>query len=262
MLLAIDAGNTQTVIGLFDGERLVHDFRVMTVRTRTADELAVQLQGLLGLRDTSLDAVDAACVASGVPQLALEYRRLGDRYLDRPTLIVGPGVRTGMPIRIDNPLEVGADRLLAAIRATDRHGAPVITVDFGTATNFDVVGPAGDYLGGVLAPGVEVSMDALAARAARLLKVDLVAPPSVIGRSTVQALQSGAIYGFAGQVEGIVRRLRAELDAPRCPVVATGGLAWLIAPHAGDAIDHVEPDLVLQGLRIVWDRNRPRPTEA
>jgi type III pantothenate kinase len=256
MLLAVDVGNTQTVVGLFDGDRLIHSFRAMTVRTRTADELAFQLGGLLGLRGLSLADVDALSVCSVVPALAGEYRGLGERYLSRPALILGPGVKTGMPIRIDNPLEVGPDRIAAAVRAMERHGAPVITVDFGTATNFDVVGPDGDYLGGVLAPGIEISMEALSQRAARLLRIELIEPPQVIGRSTVQALQSGAIYGFAGQVEGIVRRLHAEPGLAQAPVVATGGLAEFIAPHTRESITHVEPDLVLQGLRLLWQRNR------
>jgi type III pantothenate kinase len=171
-------------------------------------------------------------------------------------LVLGPGSRTGIPIRYDDPREVGPDRIANAVAARERYGAPSIVVDFGTSTNFDVVSPAGEYVGGVIAPGIEISMDALFARAARLVKVDFVAPETAIGKTTESALRSGLVYGFAGQVDGIVRRIRAELGDEAAPVVATGGLAELIAPHAS-TVEHVDPFLTLQGLRLVWELNAP-----
>src|SRR5919106_2765527 len=248
MLLAVDVGNTQTVLGLYRDEELVEHFRLATDRSRTGDELGVTLGALL-----DLDDVDGICLSSTVPALQREWERVADRWLTAPLLVVGPGTRTGIAIRYDDPREVGPDRIVNAVAASTRYGPPCIVVDFGTSTNFDIVSPDGEYLGGVLAPGIEVSMDALFARAARLVKVDFVAPPSVIGKTTVGGLQSGLVYGFAGQVDGIVRRVRGEIG-DTAPVVATGGLAELIAPHA-ETIDHVDPLLTLDGLRLVWERN-------
>ncbi len=248
MLLAVDVGNTQTVLGLYDGQRLTEDWRVATERTRTGDELGVLLGGML-----DLDAVDGICLASTVPMLIREWERLALRWADAPILVVGPGVRTGIPIRYDDPREVGPDRIVNSVAAKERYGAPVIVVDFGTSTNFDVVSAAGEYVGGVLAPGIETSMEALFARAARLVKVDYVEPPSVIGKTTVGGLQSGVVYGFAGQVDGIVTAIRGELGV-EAKVVATGGLSELVAPHSS-TISVVDPNLTLDGLRLVWDLN-------
>jgi type III pantothenate kinase len=250
MLLAVDVGNTQTMLGLFDGDRLVDDWRVATDRSRTGDELVVLLGGLL-----DPDAVDGICLSTTVPMLLREWERLAGRWAHAPLLAVGPGVRTGIPIRYDDPREVGPDRIVNAVAAKARFGAPVIVVDFGTSTNFDVVSPDGDYVGGVLAPGIETSMDALFARAARLVKVDYVEPPSVIGKTTVGGLQSGLVYGFAGQVDGIVTAIRGELESPDAPVVATGGLAELVATQSS-TIGQVDPYLTLEGLRLVWELNR------
>ena len=249
MLLAVDVGNTQTVLGLFGGVRLTDHWRLATDRNRTGDELGVVLAGLL-----DLDEVDGICLSSTVPALVREWERLAERWAGAPLLVVGPGVKTGIPIRYDDPREVGPDRIVNSVAAKERYGAPVIVVDFGTSTNFDVVSPAGEYVGGVLAPGIETSMEALFARAARLVKVDYVEPPSVIGKTTVAGLQSGLVYGFAGQVDGIVAAIRGELGAD-ARVVATGGLAGLIAPHS-KTIETVDPFLTLHGLRLVWELNR------
>ena len=248
MLLAVDVGNTQTALGLYDGTNLRENWRLATERSTTADELGVLLAGLL-----DFDVVAGICLASTVPVLVREWELLGSKWAEAPLLVVGPGVKTGIPIRYDDPREVGPDRIVNAVAAKERYGAPAIVVDFGTSTNFDVVSPEGEYVGGVLAPGIEVSMDALFARAARLVKVDYAAPPSVIGKTTVGGLQSGLVYGFAGQVDGIVERIREELGA-EAPAIATGGLADLVAPHSR-TIGPVDPFLTLDGLRMVWELN-------
>jgi type III pantothenate kinase len=252
MLLAIDVGNTQTVFGLFDDERLTEQFRVGTDPTHTGDELAVMLRAFV-----DLDALDGIVLSSTVPPLVREYEAFAERWAETELLVLGPGVATGVPVRYDNPREVGPDRIANAVAALARYGAPAVVVDFGTSTNFDVVSRDGEYVGGVLAPGIEVSMDALFARAARLTKVPFEAPDRVIGKSTTSALQSGLVYGFAGQVDAIADRIRAELAAPDAPVIATGGLADLITPHAR-TITHVDPHLTLEGLRVVWARNLER----
>jgi type III pantothenate kinase len=248
VLLAIDVGNTQTVLGLFECSDLREHWRLATDRERTGDELGVLITGLL-----DADEVDGISLSSSVPPLVQEYEAVADRWLRAPLLTLGPGVRTGIPIRYDDPREVGPDRIVNAVAALERYGAPCIVVDFGTSTNFDVVSAEGEYIGGVLAPGIEISMDALFARAARLTKVDFTEPPSVVGKTTVAGLQSGLVYGFAGQVDGIVAAIRGELGVD-APVVATGGLAELIVPHAR-SVEKIDPYLTLEGLRLVWERN-------
>jgi len=251
MLLAIDVGNTQTVFGLFDGDLLTDQFRVGTNRTHTSDELAVMLRAFV-----DLGALEGIVLCSSVPQLVQEYVAFADRWAGTELLALGPGVSTGMSVRYDDPREVGPDRIANAVAARERHGAPAVVVDFGTSTNFDVVSAAGEFAGGVLAPGIEVSMDALFAHAARLPNIPFVAPERVISQTTTAALQSGLVYGFAGQVDAIVDRIKEELGAPAAPVVATGGLADLIAPHTR-TVTAVDPELTLHGLRLVWERNHP-----
>jgi type III pantothenate kinase len=249
MLLAIDAGNTQTVFGLFEGEELRSQYRVGTDPAKTADELGVLLRALI-----ELSSLEGIVLCSSVPKLVGEYEEFAGRWAGVELLVLGPGVATGVPIRYDDPREVGPDRIANAVAARERHGAPSIVVDFGTSTNFDVVSAAGEFAGGVLAPGIEVSMDALFSRAARLPRVSFTTPERVISQTTVAALQSGLVYGSAGQVDAIVDRIRAELDAPAAPVVATGGLAGLIAPHSR-TVTAVDLELTLHGLRLVWERN-------
>lgn len=252
MLLAVDVGNTSSVVGLFDDDRLAIEWRMIT-RPRTADELEVTVRGLFSSRGVDESAIDAACLSTTVPPGQGTWEEVLQRIAGVEPVIVGPGVKTGVAVRTQNPREVGPDRIANAAAAAALVGGPAIVVDFGTATNFDVIASDGAFIGGAIAPGLEVSMEALFRQAARLGKVELVAPPSAIGTATVDSLQSGAVYGFAGLVDGLVARLRAELDAPDCPVVATGGLADLIASHC-TAITHVEPTLTLQGLRLIWLR--------
>jgi type III pantothenate kinase len=248
MLLAVDVGNTQTVFGLYHGDTLAEHWRVATEEHRTGDELGIMLGRLLDVK-----TVTGICLSSTVPTLIRAYEEWAERWTGARLLVLGPGTKTGIPIRYDDPREVGPDRIANSVAALELYGAPCIVVDFGTSTNFDVVSPAGEYVGGVLAPGIEISMDALFARAARLVKVDFVEPPSVIGKTTAAALQSGLVYGFAGQVDRIVEQIRGELGAEaRC--IATGGLAELIVPHAR-TVEKVDPWLTLEGLRIVWARN-------
>jgi type III pantothenate kinase len=251
VLLTIDVGNTNTVIGCFDGDQLTESWRIKTDTRATADELALLLRGLLegGEAPTGI----AAC--STVPSVLHELRGVVNRYYaDVPTVIVEPGVKTGVPLLIDNPREVGADRIVNSLAAFHLYGGPAIVVDFGTATNFDVVSAKGEFLGGAFAPGIEISIDALAARGARLFKVELARPRSVIGKNTVESLQSGMLYGFASQIDGIVRRMSEELNADPV-VIATGGLARLVLEECETVTDY-EPDLTLIGLRLVYERNR------
>ncbi|HEY4015719.1 MAG TPA: type III pantothenate kinase [Polyangiaceae bacterium] len=253
MLLAIDVGNTNIVYGLFEGDRLLHQFRVESARGRTADEYAVQLRSLLEMRSVGSGGVEAAILACVVPSLIEPMIDLVRRAFGREAMVVGPGIRTGMAILIENPREVGADRIADAVAGYDKAKGGVIVVDFGTSTNFDCVTPKGEYLGGVLAPGLQISADALFARAAKLPRVEITRPPKVVGKNTVHAMQSGIVYGYVGLVDGIVERLKGELGYP-CAVIATGGLARLIAPLS-KVIDEVDDMLTLVGLRILYERN-------
>ena len=249
MLLAVDVGNTQTVFGLFVDSDLREHWRIATERKRSGDELGALYGNFL-----DLSRLEGIALASTVPQLLRSYEEFARDYARAELLELGPGVKTGVPIRYEDPREVGPDRIANAVAAVARHGPPCIVVDFGTSTNFDVVSAQGEYVGGVLAPGIEISMDALFERAARLFKVDLAEPPTVIAKNTAASLQSGLVYGFAGQVDGIVERIREELGV-EAQTVATGGLADLIVPHA-HTLERVDPFLTLEGLRLVWEQNR------
>nr|WP_240943230.1 type III pantothenate kinase [Planosporangium thailandense] len=250
-MLCIDIGNTNTVLATFEGEKLVHSWRTKTDARDTADELGLLFRGLLAGDAVQVTGI-AAC--STVPASLRSLRTmLGRYYADVPTVILEPGIRTGVSLVFDNPKEIGADRIANSLAAYTLYGGPAIVVDFGTSTNFDVVSAKGEFLGGVLAPGVEISVDALAARAAQLRKVELVKPPRVIGKNTVEALQSGVVYGFAGQVDGIVRNIMSELG-PAQAVVATGGLAPIVIGEC-ETITHHEPMLTLIGLRMIFERN-------
>jgi type III pantothenate kinase len=254
MLLVVDVGNTQTHFGVFDDGVLQEHWRFATVRESTSDELGAALANLLALRGFGFADVDRSILSSTVPQLIEQWTMMASRYLGHHMLAVGPAIRTGMPIRIDNPREVGADRLVNAVAAYDRLGGPCIVVDFGTAITYDAVSAAGEYLGGIITPGAEISIEALTERAAKLPKVEIAEPRSLIGKSTVDAIRSGIVYGVAGQVEGIVRRLREELGADT-PVIATGGLAQAVVPFILETIDEVDDLLTLKGLNLIYARN-------
>ena len=253
MLLALDVGNTNVVGGLYDGARLVAHWRAGTAPERTADELHVLWEGLFRTRGHSLAAVGGACLASVVPTVTGCYRQLLQERLGLSTVVVGADVDLGMEVDSDYPSEVGADRLANALAVRQRYGAPAVVVDFGTSTNFDVVSPAGNYVGGVIAPGMAASMDVLVARAAQLRRVPLQRPARAIGRNTMTCMQSGAFFGYVGLLEGLLDRITAELGG-RPTVVATGGLATVLAPETRK-IDHVDPDLTLEGIRLIWERN-------
>jgi type III pantothenate kinase len=257
VLLTIDVGNTQTHAGVFDRDELVASWRFATEPEATADELAVRFASLLALRSLELGDMDAAIVASVVPQLTPDYAAMCDRYARVRLVIVGPGVRTGMPIRLDNPLELGADRLVNAVAAYARFGDACAVVDFGTAITFDVVSAEGEYLGGVIGPGVGISMEALAERTAKLPPIELGEPlgepGGVIGRTTAESLQSGLVYGFAGAVDAIARRVQRELG-PEASFLATGGHARAIVPYC-ELVDEVDELLTLTGLRLIFDLN-------
>jgi type III pantothenate kinase len=261
MLLALDIGNTNIVLGVFDGKTLAHSWRLTTLRDRTADELGLLMHGLFDVSGVDRKAVRAVIMASVVPPLTNPARAMVERYLGVKAMVVEPGLETGMPILYDPPSDVGADRIVNGIAAYEQYGraaqCPMVVVDFGTATTLDAITAKGEYLGGAICPGVTISADALFQRAARLPRIDVRKPTTVVGRTTVGAMESGLFWGYVGMVEGLVRRMSAELAGPRDSTicVATGGLAGVIAPET-PLIHHVEPDLTLHGLRIVWERNQ------
>ena len=252
-ILAIDVGNTNIVLGVYEGAKLLRTWRLATVHDRTEDELAVSLDALLSQEDLALSELDALVVGSVVPPLTLAFTRLAERYLERPAFVIGPGVKTGVRLRVDNPSEVGADRIANTLAAHRRYGGPAVIVDFGTTTNFDVVSGEGDFLGGSFAPGLEISAESLFGRASRLFRVPLVPPAAAIGKNTADCLRSGIVFGYVGLIEGLLARIVAELPAkPR--VIATGGLATTIAPLA-KGIEKVDDDLTLEGLRMLYELN-------
>jgi len=258
MLLVIDVGNTNTVLGVYRDEEMLHCWRLTTARDRTADEWGVLIRTLFNLADLADGTVSGIAISSVVPPARPALEEMALRYLGIQPLFIEPTMDLGMPVLYKPPSDVGADRVVNAIAAYTQFGGPAIVVDFGTGTNFDVVSAQGEFLGGVIAPGLQVSASALVGRTARLTRVDLQPPRSPVGKSTVEAIQSGLIYGTAGEVDAIVDRIRAELEAPDATVVATGGLAPVVIPHCRTVTEH-EPWLTLQGLRLVYERNAGIP---
>lgn len=264
MLLAIDVGNTNIVLGVFDGERLAESWRLATLRERTADEIGILVTHLFARSGIPLDRVAGIILSSVVPPLTRTMEEMGDRFFGRTTLTVDPGSNSGMPVLYSPPSDVGADRVVNGVAAYETYGrgkqAPVIVVDFGTATTFDAISLRGEYIGGVICPGIGISADALFQRAARLPRVDVRKPPAVIGRTTVTSMQSGLFFGYVSMVDGIVARMRLELEmGESAACIATGGMATIIAGESA-AIQRVDPDLTLQGLRLIWSRNVNKKT--
>jgi len=254
VLVAVDTGNTHTVLGLFEGERLLADWRIATRSDATEDELAALWRSLFEGEGLTPNAVEGVIVSSVVPDWNGVLAAAAVRTFGKTALFVEPGVKTGLPIRYENPHEVGADRIVNAVAAMERFGAPVLVLDFGTATTFDVVSAKREYLGGVIAPGLAISAEALFRRAARLSRVDVRKPAHLVGRNTQESVQAGLFYGYVGLVEGLVRRLREEIGA-EAPVVATGGLAEVFRDEL-PFLTAVDPHLTLEGLRLIWERNR------
>jgi type III pantothenate kinase len=254
MLLVVDVGNTNTVIGVFQGTRLLISWRLTSRREQTADEYGLFIETLLRTRGIAPPDIRGVAISNVVPPVEQTLHWMCEKYFGLEPFSVEPGVNTDLPLAVDNPREVGPDRIVNAVAARALYGAPVIAIDFGTATTFDCVNARGEFIGGAIAPGITTALDALLGRAARLYRVELVRPKEAIGRNTVTNIQSGVVYGYAGLVEGIVERMKAELEG-RPAVIATGGLAALIADVAR-CIEHVDPDLTLQGLRLVWEAAR------
>ncbi|WP_020620863.1 type III pantothenate kinase [Paenibacillus daejeonensis] len=254
MILVMDVGNTNIVLGIYRDKELLHHWRLSTNRSATVDEYGMSIYNLFQYAKISLQQVEGVIISSVVPPLMRTLEQLCRQYIGKAPLVVGPGIKTGLNIRYENPREVGADRIVNAVAAIEKYGSPLIVVDFGTATTFDYIDEAGNYLGGAIVPGIGISTEALYQRAAKLPRIELVKPRSVIGRNPVTSMQAGIIFGYAGQVDGIVKRIRSEFGVhPK--VIATGGLADLIAAES-EAIHEVDPLLTLEGLRLVYDRNR------
>ncbi|CAH1225669.1 Type III pantothenate kinase [Paenibacillus auburnensis] len=255
MILAVDIGNTNIVLGVYRKRELLHHFRLSTARQSTADEYGVLIHNLFHMSNISFKDVEGVIISSVVPPLVQVIVEMCVRYIGKDPLLVGPGIKTGLNLRYENPREVGADRIVNAVAAVEQYKCPLVVVDFGTATTFDCIDAGANYLGGAIVPGLGISTEALYQRASKLPRIELEKPKKVIGRNTVHAMQAGIIFGYAGQVEGIVRRIKQEMNAPVLKVIATGGLATLIAGET-DCIDEVNPMLTLEGLRIIYDRNQ------
>ena len=255
MLLVFDIGNTTVAIGIFEEKTLVRDWRIRTEKDKTCDEYGLDLLNLLQFSSLKASDIDAVIISSVVPPLTPIFQTLSQSLFKNKALVVGPGLRTGMPILYENPLEVGADRVVASLAAYEKYGGPCIVVDFGTATTFDAITEKGEYLGGAIAPGIQISAEALYLKTAKLPRIEIKVPKKAIGRTTVASMQSGLYFGTIGLVTNIIAEIKKELGGSGIAVVATGGFAGQITPEVA-SIDHCDPNLVLEGLRIVYERNR------
>ncbi|WP_405105871.1 type III pantothenate kinase [Paenibacillus sp. FSL K6-1217] len=255
MILVVDIGNTNIVLGVYRGSELLHHFRLSTARQSTVDEYGVMIHNLFSMSNLSFRDVEGVIISSVVPPLVQVIVEMCVKFIGKDPLLVGPGIKTGLNLRYENPREVGADRIVNAVAAIEQYKCPLVVVDFGTATTFDCIDAGANYLGGAIVPGLGISTEALYLRASKLPRIELEKPKKVIGRNTVHAMQAGIIFGYAGQVEGIVRRIKQEMNAPVLKVIATGGLASLIASET-ECIDEVNPMLTLEGLRIIYNRNK------
>ncbi|AOZ92796.1 type III pantothenate kinase [Paenibacillus crassostreae] len=255
MILVVDIGNTNIVLGIYKNSELTHHFRLSTARQSTIDEFGVMIYNLFRMSNIAVDEIEGVIIASVVPPLVNVFEEMCLKFIHITPLVVGPGIKTGLNLRYENPREVGADRIVNAVAAVSQYKGPLVVVDFGTATTFDCIDHEGNYLGGAIVPGIGIATEALYQRASKLPRIELEKPKKVIGRNTVHAMQAGIIFGYAGQVDGIVERIKIEMDAPTLKVIATGGMAELIASET-KYIDEVNPMLTLEGLRLIYERNQ------